>query len=98
MRGVRAEAIPIRRSIVKNQLVAKMQVHSNNPGSLAADGAKAAEQVLLGAVYSSDPNSENYSFSKYTPSASLSMHITNPEAFDFFVEGAQYRLTFERVE
>lgn len=83
---------------MSSQIKAKMQVYSVKPGSLAADGSKAAESVGLSAVYSSDPNSENYSYSQATPNATLSMWISNPQAFDFFEEGKQYILTFERAE
>jgi hypothetical protein len=83
---------------VSRQIRAKMRVWSNKPGSLASDGSKASEYVTLGAVYSSDPNSENYSYSQATPNASLTMGISNAEAFDFFEEGSEYVLTFEKAE
>jgi hypothetical protein len=76
---------------------AKMQVYANMPGSLNADGSKAGEYVTLAAVYSNEPGSENYSYSPATPNASLSMYISNPDAFDFFKEGKQYIVTFEEV-
>jgi hypothetical protein len=74
-----------------------MRVWSNKPGSLASDGSKASEQVLLSAVHSNDPNSENYSYSQATPNGQLTMSISNPEAFDFFEEGAEYVLTIEKA-
>lgn len=77
---------------------AKVQVYQNKPGSLAADGTKVSEQVTMAAVYSNEPGSENYSYSQATPSLQLAMYINNPDAFDFFEEGAQYILTFEKVE
>lgn len=77
---------------------AKMRAWTVIPGSLAADGTKASEQVTLSAVYSSDPGSENYSYSQATPNATLQMYISNPDAFDFFEPGAEYVLTFEKVE
>jgi hypothetical protein len=80
-----------------NELKAKMKVYSNKPGSLAGDGSKASEQVTLSAVWSDDKNSENYSYSQATPNATLNMYISNPQAFGFFEEGAEYVLTFERV-
>ena len=40
--------------------------------------------VTLAAVYSSDPEDPNFSYSSATPSASLSMTITNPAAFEQF--------------
>lgn len=80
-----------------HQIKAKMQVWTNKPGSLAADGTKASEQVTLSAVYSNEPGSENYSYSQATPNAQLSMYISNPQAFGFFEEGKQYILTFEKA-
>jgi len=53
--------------------------------------------VSLQAVYSSDPSSENYTWSQYTPSGSLQMHITNPKAFDQFQVGQEYLLHFTPV-
>jgi len=40
---------------------------------------------------------ENKTWSKYTPSGSMNMGITNPAAFDQFVEGAEYLITLEMV-
>ena len=53
------------------------------------------EQVTLVPVYSNDPKSENYSWSKYTPSGKLEMCITNPDAK--FEVGSDYILTFSKV-
>jgi hypothetical protein len=46
------------------------------------EGKKASEELTLHAVYSSNPNSANAQWSKWTPSAQLTMTITNPAAFD----------------
>ena len=55
--------------------------------------------VRLDAVYSSDPNSENKSFSDYTPSASVIMTISKGKpAADQFVVGAEYYVDFTKVE
>lgn len=54
-------------------------------------------QVILSAVYSSDKNSENYTWSKYTPSGRIEMNITNPAAYDQFEIGKEYLVTFEKV-
>lgn len=43
-------------------------------------------------------SAENKTFSIYTPRADVKIHITNPEALDFFVAGEEYVCTFERVE
>ena len=37
---------------------------------------------------------ENKSFSLYTPSGKIEMHITNPDAIDFFVPGDEYFVNF----
>lgn len=41
---------------------------------------------------------ENKTFSVYTPNATLNMHITNPEALDFFEPGKQYICRIEEAE
>ena len=50
----------------------------------------------LSAVINDSP--ENKSFSIYTPNASVEMHITNPEALDFFKAGEEYTCEFKKVE
>ena len=55
-------------------------------------------QVFLSPVYSSDKNSPNYSWSQYTPSGKLEMTITNPAAYEQFVPGKAFLMTFETVE
>lgn len=61
-------------------------------------GVYVYQQVELHAVYSPDPADPNYSYSKSTPAASLQMMITNPTAAEFFEQGAEYLVTFERVQ
>lgn len=41
-----------------------------------------------------EPETENASFSKYTPSGQISMSITNPNAFGFFAQGAEFYVDF----
>lgn len=41
---------------------------------------------------------ENKSFSMYTPSGAIKLHITNPDALDFFEPAAEYEVTFRKVE
>ena len=53
--------------------------------------------VKLNPVYSSDPDSPNYSFSKYTPSGEISLYITNPAAHDYFEDGKEYDVFFKEV-
>ena len=55
------------------------------------------ETVRFDAVYSPDPESENYSWSKWTPNGSLSMTITNPNIFGKFEVGKEYFLDISEV-
>jgi hypothetical protein len=50
------------------------------------------KQVNLSAAVAGDGNKE---WSKYTPSGSLTMLVTNPAASEQFIVGAEYLLTFE---
>jgi hypothetical protein len=54
------------------------------------------ETAELSAVYSNDPSTENYSFTKATPVADLKLVIDNPSAIGYFQPGAEYRLEFVR--
>jgi hypothetical protein len=56
------------------------------------------ETVELSAVYSSDPNSENAKWSKWTPSASFSITINNPAAIGKLSRGHEYYVDFIAVE
>jgi hypothetical protein len=56
------------------------------------------ENVMLHPVYSSDPNSPNYSFSQATPSGQVQMIISNPDAWGFFEMHKEYDITFKRTE
>jgi hypothetical protein len=47
------------------------------------------------AVYSADKNSENYSWSKYTPYGKLEMLVSNPDVN--FELGESYVLTFTKA-
>lgn len=55
-------------------------------------------KVSLSPVYSSDPNSENYSWSQATPSGLIEMHITNQAALDAFEANKEYLIIFEPVD
>lgn len=52
------------------------------------------EQIYAAAVYSDDRTTENWSFSKATPSLQLTMVINNPDAFDKLEQGKEYYLDF----
>lgn len=60
------------------------------------DQGDAGKMVEMVAVYDADKSSPNYSFSQATPSGNLALHITNPDAYDQFEQGATYDLTFEK--
>lgn len=55
-------------------------------------------EVKLSAVYSSDPNSPNYSYSQATPSADLRLFVTNPAAYEQFKVGQHYDLIFTPID
>lgn len=54
-------------------------------------------RVKLSPVYSSDKSDPNYSWSQATPSGSIELTITNPAAFEQFVPGTLYHITFEAL-
>lgn len=57
------------------------------------------QEITLGAVYSEDKTSPNYSFSQATPSANMTMSVTNPSAYNQFEAGKIYDIVFsEYVE
>jgi hypothetical protein len=52
--------------------------------------------VSLRAVTATD-SEENKTFSLYTPSAQITMWITNPDAFNYFEMGKEYYLDFAKA-
>ena len=62
------------------------------------EGGDTSQYVVLAFQAVTDESEENKSWSKWTPSAHLSMSITNPAAFDKFEEGKEYFLDFIPVE
>jgi hypothetical protein len=81
----------------RKQIQALFQVHDVLERK-AADGSVTSQIVRLGAAYAPDPNNVNHAFWLATPTSSLEMTISNPSAFDAFVPGKQYLLTFEQAE
>jgi hypothetical protein len=53
-----------------------------------------SDLVKLEAVYSSDKNSENFTYSQSTPVLNLSMSVTNPTVRGVFKPGKSYLLDF----
>ena len=74
-------------------VVAKFRCTRNAPIAHAGE----SRQVNLTAVYSDDPASPNHSWSKWTPSGTLTLHISNPAAYDQFVVDEEYLIRFEKA-
>lgn len=56
-------------------------------------------QLSMLPVYSSDPNSENKSFSDYTPSGKLDLSISSgTKAADYFEQGREYYVDITLAE
>lgn len=71
------------------QLKAKMKV-----GSVVDYGNQNIEANLTAVTGTSE---ENKTYSMYTPRADFKIHITNPDALDFFEAGEEYVLTFTKA-
>lgn len=56
-----------------------------------------SKTVKLGAVYPDKDSPENKAFWQNTPSGTLEISITNPEAFGIFAVGADYYLDISRA-
>ena len=69
------------------ELLAKMKC-----GSTQDFGNKNVEVNLTAVQGDSE---ENKTFSIYTPNASVKIHITNPDALDFFEAGKEYVCEFK---
>lgn len=64
-------------------------------GSVTDYGNKNEGVALSPVIGGSD---ENKSFSLYTPSGKIEMHINNPEACGFFIPGEEYYVEFKKAE
>jgi len=75
-----------RRDAMSAALRLKMSVNSVK---IVADtnGDKTQEEIGLNAVYSNEEGSANKQWSKWTPAASLTMTISNPQAFGKLLPG-----------
>lgn len=77
---------------------AKMSCESVVNYESTVSGEKYSETVRLRAVYSPNPESENYSWSKYTPCGEVSLTISNPNAWGKFEVSKEYFVDFTLVE
>lgn len=71
-------------------LKAKMKV-----GSVVNYGNQNIEANLTAVTGDSE---ENKTYSIYTPRSDMKIHITNPDALDFFEAGEEYVLTFVKAK
>lgn len=62
-------------------------------------GAKDEEYKIVRffAVYSDDPENENSTWSKATPSGYIELYITNPDAYNEFKINEEYIVTFQNA-
>ena len=72
-------------------VTAKFRVHH------ISDGGAAGKSIFMSPVYSSDPASENYSWSQATPGGQIAMQISNPAAAEAFELNAEYLIEFKKA-
>lgn len=71
----------------------KMRVESVTK-NMDKNGIVETERVILQAVYESNPEHENYKWSKWTPAASFNITISNPDAMDKLSKGHEFYVDF----
>jgi hypothetical protein len=74
----------------------KVEPYSNDGGQTVA-GKNISMSAVIAYGADGSRNDENENWSKYTPSGTLHIGITNPDAFEQFEEGKEYYLTFEKA-
>lgn len=76
---------------------AKFKVFGNTPNGAVLEADKGST-VLLYPVYSSDPNSENGQFYKWTPGGQISLSTINTSAASQFEVGDEFYVDFIKVD
>lgn len=66
-------------------------------GSVTNFGNNNHQVAMSPVIASSNDTDENKSFSKYTPSGKIEMHISNPECIGFFEAGDEYYVEFKKA-
>lgn len=91
---------PARSTTVKsiNKNVMSKTVRAKFKVDEVTDYGYGAKRVKLSAVYSHDRNSEDNQFSQATPSGSIEMMVTNPNALEFIQPGKSYYVDFSEAE
>ena len=69
--------------------VTQKETSASAPGKITPQG-----KVVLGPVYSNEPNSENKAFWDATPSGRIEMWITNTAAYEALELGKTYYIDF----
>ena len=78
---------------------AKMVVHALTKRGHFQDGKAVTSQIdVEAAPVTGKGGDENKSYSKWTPSGSLKLTITNPDCFEFFKEGAEFYVDITPAE
>lgn len=75
------------------RIIAKFYVAAVNPGGTAEEPNA---DITLRAVTNDTP--ENKTWSKWTPSGTLEMNVTNPDAIAQFKQGEEVFLTLESAK
>lgn len=81
-------------SVIARMLCQSVNDYRHESANPDVPGEKYGESIRLSAVYSSDAESPNYSFSQATPYMETTMSITNSDVFGFFVRGKSYDIVF----
>lgn len=76
---------------------AKMKVHNVIPHGPSSETLQLSA-VCPASGYPADGSDENNTFAKWTPNASLSIQITNPELVGKFPVGQSYYVDFTLAE
>lgn len=77
---------------------AKMQVTKVEKYGEPVTSVSLALSAVTTKPFDTDGNSEDNTFSKWTPTASLGMSITNPALFDTFEVGQKFYVDFTAAE
>ena len=74
------------------------QVKKNEYGGVLQDISLDLRAVGPNSAYPEDGSDENNTFARWTPSADLSMTISNPALFESFSVGDEFYVDFTKAE
>lgn len=82
-----------------NKMRAKLQVLSVTKYGTPPTSASVSMSAVTGdKPFGPNGENEDNTFARYTPSASFSASINNPELLDFFAQGDKFYLDFTKAE